>query len=219
MRSKKWLLVVVAALVASLAFAAATSAQAGLEDGDYTLTLPGITGDGDFEFTIDSTSDVETVVAVAAPDGYEVDDDDPDKAAWKNAASLEVEVKLDKVEADVDWASDATLALPGGGNITVSWDGTSFTVTASGGWYAFGSGNDWYVANNSDINLADAFFKVEPDEDGIELKAVDAVDDGFLNDLTDDEEEEEAEVESEDDGEGKANGKDKGRGKGGGSGA
>lgn len=170
-----------------VALAAAAALAASLDDGDYTLTLPGV---GDFEFTVDSGD--ETVVAVAAPDGYEVDDDEDDKAAWKNAASLEVEAKLDKVEADYDWSGgSSSLSLPGGGSITITppdGDG-DFTVTASGGWFAFGGGSDWYVADNEDITLAEKFFKVEADDDGIEIKAVDSVDDGFLNDLDEDEDE------------------------------
>jgi hypothetical protein len=186
---------------------ASIAMAAELDDGDYTLTLPGV---GDFEFTIASGED-ETVVAVAAPDGYDVDDDDLDKAAWKEAAGLEVEAKLDKVEGDYDWSEgDATLSLPGG-IITISepdGDG-AFEVTATGDWYAFGSGSDWYVANNEDITAADKFFKVEATEDGVEIKAADEAGDGFLNDLEEEEEEaEEVEVEEEgeDDGEGKGRG-------------
>jgi hypothetical protein len=87
-------------------------------------------------------------------------------------------------------------------------------VTTSGDWWAFGSGSDWYVANNEDINNATKFFKVEATEDGVEIKAAGEADDGFLNELEDDEEEIEAEEveveeEDEDDGEGKALGRDR----------
>ena len=142
-------------LTGSMAFAA------DLGDGEYTLTLPGV---GDFIFTIESGGS-ETVVAVAPiPDGYVIDDDDPDKVAWKDfALSLEVEAKGAQVEGDYDWLdefgnrADAVLSLPGGGSITVTepeGDG-SFTVTASGGWFSFGGGKDWYVANNIDILAPD----------------------------------------------------------------
>ena len=57
-------------------------------------------------------------------------------------------------------------------------------------------------------------FRSPATEDGVEIKAADEADDGFLNELEDDEEEmeaEEVEVEEEDenDGEGKAKGRDK----------
>ena len=171
----------------------ATLASAGnsLGDGDYTLLLPGV---GEFEFIIDSdgvNATSETVIAFAAPEGYTVDDDDPARAAWKNVASLEVEIHTDKIEGDYDWAGgDAKLSLPDGGSITVTApDGAGyFTVTASDGWWAFGSGSDWFVANTDDIATAtdlegSLFFRVEATADGIEIKAVDGPDDGFLNDL------------------------------------
>jgi len=187
-----------AAVVAAMFATAALAAT--LEDGEYTLTLPGV---GDFVFTVDSEGEDETVSAVAAPDGYELDDDDPDKAAWKHAAGVEIEAKSDKIEADVVWDGGAiTLGLPGGGSITVAApdrDG-DFTVTASGGWWAFGSGHDWYVADSELVVNASAFFKVEADEDGVEIKPVDALDEGFLNDLDDedeDEDEDDDEVEEE----------------------
>lgn len=208
-KGKWWLASVIGALAVMLGASIAMAAD--FEDGDYTLTLPGV---GDFEFTI-ASGETETVVAVAAPDGYDVDDDDPDKAAWKEAAGLEVEAKLDKVEGDYDWSEgDATLTLPGG-TITIGepdGDG-AFTVTASGDWYAFGSGRDWYVANNEDIASADKFFKVEATEDGVEIKAVDEAGDGFLNDIEEEEEEEEAEeAEVEEKEEDEHDGQGKGRG-------
>jgi hypothetical protein len=215
--------------------ASLASAGSSLGDGDYTLVLPGV---GEFEFKIDSDGDDltgETVIAVRAlPDDYTVDytvdDDDLDKVAWKNWASLEVEVEIheDKIEGDVDWGPDgdgiATLALPGGGSITVTApDGAGyFTVTASDGWWAFGSGSDWFVANNYDIAAtATDFFKVEATADGIEIKAVDGPDAGFLKELEEEEEEEELEVEieeveNEDDEPGDGNGNGRGRGNSGG---
>ena len=189
-----WLASLVGLIAVVMTGAVALASEFG--DGDYTLMLPGI---GDFEFTIDSGGS-ETVVAVMAPEGYAVDDDDPDKAAWKDAASLEVEAKLDKVEGDHDWnGGSAVLALPDGGSITVSAPDTdgAFTVTASGGWWAFGEGSDWYVANAEIIGDADEFFKVEADNDGVEIKTADEADAGFLNDLEDEEEIEAAEVEEE----------------------
>ena len=209
-KGRWWLAAAIGALAVLLGASMALAAE--FNDGDYTLTLPGI---GDFEFTV-ASGETETIVAVAAPDGYEVDDDDPDKAAWKDAASLEVEAKLDRVEGDYDWSEGpAVLTLPDG-SITVTEPDAegAFTVTTSGDWWRFGSGSDWYVANNEDINNATKFFKVEATEDGVEIKAADEADDGFLNELEDDEEEieaEEVEVEEEDenDGEGKAKGRDK----------
>ncbi len=197
------------------------------EDGTYLLMIPGV---GDFEFKVDYVDPEgdEMVIAVAArPVGYYyVDDDDPDKAAWKDAASLEVEMKLDKIESKVTWGSgEATLNLPGGGSITVTEPiAGDFTVEATGMttigmlWTAFGSGSDWIVANNEDIRSADRFFKVEATADGIEIGAVSEPGAGFLNDLKEEyeEEEEEAEeVESEDDdSEGAGHGKENNKGKG-----
>lgn len=199
MRSKRLWLAVVAGALGVLVFATVAVASATLDDGVYTLALPGV---GDFEFSIDSGSD--TVTAIAAPADYAVDDDDPDKVAWKKLASLEVEVKSDRVEADYDWTlGDATLSLPGDGWITVDFDGDTMDVTAGGGWYAFGSGTDWYVVNADDVDDATKIFKVEANESGVELKPVDEVDDGFYNELEKDDdaeeevEEEEAEVEAE----------------------
>lgn len=189
------------------------------EDGDYVLVIPGV---GDFEFEVDYVDPVgvETVIAVVAPEGYSVDDDDPDKAAWKDAAGLEVEMKLDKIEGKVTWGSDgeATFNLPGGSIIVTEPVAGDFSVTASGIWTAFGSGGDWMVANNADIALADRFFKVEATADGIEVKAVSEPDDGFRNDLEYDEEAEEEEVEEEEveggDAEGVGHGEDRNKGKG-----
>jgi hypothetical protein len=187
------------------------------EDGTYVLVIPGV---GEFEFEVDYVDPVgdETVIAVVAPEGYNVDDDDPAKAAWKDAASLEVEMKLDKIESKVTWGTDgeATLTLPGGSITVTEPVAGDFTVTASGDWTAFGSGGDWMVANNPDIASADRFFKVEATADGIEIKVISGPGDGFLNDLGEEEEEEEAEeVESEDnDSEGAGHGKDENKGKG-----
>ncbi len=174
---------------------------ADLEDGDYTLMLPGV---GEFIFIIDS-GESETVVAVAPiPAGYVIDDDQADKVAWKDfALILEVEAKTATatIEGDYDWLdefgnrADAVLSLPDGGSITVTepeGDG-SFAVTASGDWFAFGDGKDWYVANSDngdDILLgADLFFKVEATADGVEIKAVDEPDIGFLDELAEADEE------------------------------
>ena len=215
-------LIVAAIGVVSVATLAA--AEETFEDGVYTLMLPGV---GGFEFEIDSVDPVgdETVIVRSMPDGYDIDDDDPDKVAWKDMLTLEVEAKSDKVEGDYDWAGGpAILMLPGGGSITVSVpDGDGFEVTTTGDWWAFGSGSDWFVANNEDIALATLFFKVEADDDGIEIKPTDGPDDGFLNDLDDeddedededeDEEIEELELEEEDDGEDDGENNGRGRGK------
>ncbi len=74
-KGRWWLAAAIGALAVLLGASMALAAE--FDDGDYTLTLPGI---GDFEFTV-ASGETETIVAIAAPDGYEVDDDDPDKAA------------------------------------------------------------------------------------------------------------------------------------------
>ncbi len=195
--------------------------------GYYVLEIPGV-GPFTFEVYVDPIKGEETVTTWVAPDGYSVDDDDPDKEAWKDAASLEVEMKLDRIESDVTWGKDgvATLALPGGSiTVTEPDDAGDFWVTTSGDiWTAFGSGGDWMVANHTDIASAKRFFKVEATADGIEIRAVSGPGAGFLNDLEEEyeeEEEEEAEeaeseeVESDDDdSEGAGHGKEENKGKG-----
>lgn len=196
--------------------AGATEDDSVFDDGYYVLMIPGV---GPFEFEVYADPDGgDTVTTWVAPEGYSVDDDDPDKEAWKDAASLEVEMKLDRIESDVTWGTDgvATLALPGGSiTVTEPDDAGDFWVTTSGDiWTAFGSGGDWMVADASEIALAGRFFKVEATADGIEIKAVSEPGDGFLNDLEEEEEEAE-EVESEgDDSEGAGQGRDKNKGKG-----
>jgi len=207
-KGRWWLASAIGALAVLLGASMALAAD--FTNGDYILTLPGI---GDFEFTI-ASGEPETVVAVAKPAGYEVDDDDPNKAAWKDAAGLEVEAKLDKVEGDYDWSEGpAVLTLPDGWITVTKPDAEgAFTVTTSGGWWLFGSGSDWYVANTAAINDATELFKVEATDDGVEIKAAVEADPGFLNELDYDEEEvevAEVEEEDEDDGEGKAKGRDK----------
>ena len=198
--------IMAALVVASFASVAlADEHDAVFEDGSYVLVIPGV---GDFRFEVEAEG-AETVTAIAAPDGYEVDDDDPNKAAWKNAASLEVEMKLDKVEGNVTWgdSGQATLDMPRG-SITVTEPDRNghYTVTADGDWTAFGDGSDWMVANNN-IEDATKFFKVEATSEGVGVKLVSEPGDGFLNDI---EEEEESEV--EDDG---AEGQGQGQGNGG----
>ncbi len=192
----------------------ATEADPVFEDGYYVLVIPGV-GPFTFEVYVDPIGG-ETVTTWVSPDGYSVDDDDPAKEAWKDAAGLEVEMKLDRIESDVTWHGGvATLTLPGGSiTVTEPDEAGDFWVTASGGnWTAFGSGGDWMVANYPDIGVA-RFFKVEATADGIEIKAVSAPGVDFLNDLEEEEEEEEEEIESEDDGSENANhGKDKNKSK------
>ena len=214
MRKGRWWLASVIGALAVVLGASVAMADSNFDFGEYTLTLPGI---GEFEYTVASG---ESVVAASLPDGYEIDDDDPDKAAWKKAASLEVEAKeveakLDKVEGDYDWTGGpAVLTLFNGETITITRlaEGV-FEVTTSSGLYAFGdeSGSDWYVADGADLETADRIFKVEATEDGVEIKAVDGADDGFLNELDEEEESEAEEVEIEeeddDDGEGKGRGR------------
>ena len=193
-------------------------------DGYYVLVIPGV-APFMFEVYVDDPVEGQAVTTWAYPDGYDVDDDDPDKEAWKDAAGLEVEMKLDKIESDVTWGTNgvATLRLAGG-TITVTEpdaDG-DFLVTASGKLFAFGSGSDWIVADQEkieNIGAATQIFSVEATADGIEIKAVSEPGKGFLNDLNEEyeeEEEEEAEeVESEDDdSEGAGHGKEKNQGKG-----
>ncbi|MEE9205903.1 MAG: hypothetical protein V3U50_02865, partial [Acidimicrobiia bacterium] len=80
-------------LTGSMAFAAE------LGVGNYTLLLPGV---GDFSFTIDSTGPETVVDVLSTPAGYEIDDHEPDKVAWKDilTLTLEVEAKTAKVEGD-----------------------------------------------------------------------------------------------------------------------
>ena len=192
----------------------ATQHDPAFEAGDYVLMIPGV-GPVTFEVYANPI-DGKTVTTRVAPEGYSVDDDDPDKEAWKDAASLEIEMKLDRIESDVTWDGGvATLTLPGGSIIVTEPDAAGdFWVTTSGDiWTAFGSGGNWMVANHTDIASADRFFKVEATADGIEIKAVSGPGGGFLNDL--EEEEEAEEVESEDDdSEGAGHGKEKNQGKG-----
>jgi len=200
----------------------ATEADPVFEDGYYVLVIPGV-GPFTFEVYVDPIGG-ETVTTWVSPDGYSVDDDDPDKAAWKAAASLEVEMKLGKIESKVNWGTDgvATLTLPGGSITVTEPVAGDFTVMASGIWTEFGSGGDWMVANNPVFGEADRFFKVEATPDGIEIKAVSRPlpGDGFLNDLNEEYEEEEEEEEAEevesedDDSEGAGHGKEKNQGKG-----
>lgn len=194
-------LIIAALGVVSVASLAAADETFG--EGTYTLVLPGA---GTFEFEIDTVDTVgdETVIVRSWPPGYDVDDDDPDKAAWKDTAtlSLEVEAKSDKVEGDYDWAEgDAMLMLPDGGSITITQpdeDG-NFEVTTTGDWWGFGSGSDWFVASNARGEWTDdtVFFKVEADENGIEIKPIEEPDDGFLNDLDDEDDEDQEEEELE----------------------
>ena len=216
-----WKRIATVSLVAGMFVSVGASGAGATEDdpvfeaGYYVLMIPGV---GPFEFEVYADpGGGDTVTTWVAPEGYSVDDDDPDKEAWKDAASLEVEMKLDRIESDVTWGKDgvATLALPGGSiTVTEPDDAGDFWVTTSGDiWTAFGSGGDWMVANHTDIASADRFLKVEATADGIEIKAVSGPGDGFLNDL--EEEEEAEEVESEDDdSEGAGHGKDKNKGKG-----
>jgi hypothetical protein len=200
--------------------AGATEADPVFGDGRYVLVIPGVAPFG-FEVYVDYPVDGQTVTTWAYPDGYTVDDDDPDKEAWIDAASLEVEMKLDKIESDVIWDDGlATLKLPDGSIITVTApnaDGDFTVMAGDDPWTAFGWGDDWIVANhNTDIDKADLFFKVEATADGIEIKAVSGPGDGFEEEYEEEDEEEEAEeVESEDDdSEGAGQGKEKNKGKG-----
>jgi hypothetical protein len=203
------------------------------EDGRYVLKIPGV-GEMTFEVYADPIEGEKTVTTRVAPVGYDyrVDDDDPDKEAWKDAAAgLEVEMKLDKIESDITWDGDdpgiATLRLSGGSLITVTEPNADgdFTVMASGDlWTAVGSGSDWMVVYRENIEDEDPtrFLKVEATEDGIEIKAVSG--DGYPNYLKEEyEEEEEEEAEEaesddddseDDDSEGAGHGKEKNQGKG-----
>ncbi len=188
-------LIVTAIGVVSVATLAAASES--FADGTYMLVLPGV-GDFEFEINSDGTVDGETVIAIAAPEGYVVDDDHPDKATWEDSATLhlEVEAKSDKVKGDYDWGGgDAMLMLPDGGSITITEpdeDG-NFEVTTTGDWWAFGSGKHWFVANNPDPSSEEAvFFEVKADEDEIEIKPKDGPSHGFSNDLDDEDDEDES---------------------------
>ena len=201
--------------------AGATEADPVFGDGYYVLVIPGV-APFVFEVYVDDPVKGQTVTTSAYPDGYTVDDDDPDKEAWKDAASLEVEMKLDRIESDVTWEGGVATLTLAGGTITVTEPDAEgdFLVTVSGELFAFGSGSDWIVADDEDIaDPTTRIFSVEATPDGIEIKAVSEPGEGFLNDLKEEyeeEEEEEAEeVESEDDdSEGAGHGKEKNQGKG-----
>lgn len=195
-KRKWWLATVVGALTVMIGASIAVAAE--FEDaGRYTLSLPGI---GDFIFDVNPSLTVTEVTPY--PTGYTIDDDEADKVAWKNAASLEVEAKLDKVEGAYDWAGGPAILHLDGEWIEISVPASgNFEVTTSSGLWAFGDGSDWYVANKedpADFSDPDAkFFKIEADEDGVEIKPGGGPDEGFLNDLDDDEEVEELEIETE----------------------
>ncbi len=221
-----WKRIATVSLVAGM-FVSVVAAGAGateddpvFEDGYYVLMIPGV-GPSEFEVYADPVGG-DTVTTWVAPEGYSVDDDDPDKEAWKDAASLEVEMKLDRIESDVTWEGGVATLTLAGGTITVTEPDAEgdFLVTVSGELFAFGSGSDWIVADDEDIaDPTTRIFSVEATADGIEIKAVSEPGKGFLNDLNEEyeeEEEEEAEeVESEDDdSEGAGHGKEKNQGKG-----
>ena len=227
-----WKRIATVSLVAGMFVSVGASGVGAIEhdpvfkDGDYVLVIPGV-GDLEFEFKFvvyDAPIDEETVTTTwAYPEGYYyVDDDDPDKEAWKYAASLEVEMKLDKIESDVTWGGgDVTLTLPDGSIITVTepnadGDFTVEMLPIGGPWTAFGWGDDWIVANNTDIAAATQIFKVEATANGIEIKAISEPGEGFEYEEEYEYEDEEAEeVESEDDdSEGAGQGKEKNQGKG-----
>ncbi len=196
-RGKWWLALTVGAimLVAGASIALADDA---VLDGEYTLdlNLPGI-GQVLFGFEVNGGA---TVSVTATPSDYEIDDDDdPGKVAWRDIAtmSLEVEAKTDKVEGGYDWLrGPAILTLPDGETITITDPdgGGVFVVTATGDWSAISDehGRDWYVVNGA----GDVFFKVEANDAGVEIKAVDGFDDGFENELTE-EDDDALEIEAE----------------------
>lgn len=150
-----------------------------LEDGTYTLTVPGV---GDVTFDVLTDGDDTTVTATATPSDVEPDDSSDSKETFED---LGVELKPSKVEVDIAWANgDAvTLALPGGTDtITVSYDGSDWTVEA-GGWTVEGEGEKWFLwTPEGDRADADQVFKVEVDEDGVVIKAADADEDADSED-------------------------------------
>ena len=143
-------------------------------DGNYSLTLPGLAA---IEFTVATDGDETTVTAAATPEYYEVVDKSDSKESFENGDGLTIELKPSKVEADVVWEDgDVSLALPGGGEITVTFEGGEFDVTAPDGWDVDGSGGKWFVSNDT------YRFKVEVDEDGVALKVADDDDDSAGDD-------------------------------------
>ncbi len=193
--SKRILLTVLVGLMTTAALATVAFAGETLPAGDYTLTIPGA---GDFEFTVTTEGEEATVVAVMAPENWNVDDHDAAKVEWKSTQyDDEVEAKDGKVEADVDWAEgDVVLTLTDGLKITVSKDGDVYSLVLedSSGWEVAGDNGEWLILSGADDDMA---FKVEADEDGVEIKVVNPADDNFNDDEDEDEDEDDDDEEKD----------------------
>jgi hypothetical protein len=182
--------VMIALVGVSLLFAAVAASAAGsFGDGEYALDLPGV---GDFEFVIDS-EDGEVVQSVDAPAGYELEGDAADVLSWTSerpapASVPKVEIKPDKIKAEVYWAKGPVrLSMPGGWiKVTEPDFNGAFTVETGGSWWPFGRGANWYVADDENIHLARSFFKVGANSRSVEIAAVKSVDPGFVNSLDED---------------------------------
>jgi hypothetical protein len=196
--SKRILLTVLVGLMTTAALATVALAGESLPAGDYTLTIPGA---GDFEFTVTTEGEEATVVAVMAPENWDVDEHDAAKVEWKSTEDDdEVEAKDGKVEADVDWAEgDVVLSLTDGLKIIVSKDGDVYSLELedSNGWEVAGGNGEWLILSGTDEGDEMAF-KVEADEDGVEIKVVNPADDNF-NDYEDEDESDDADDDGDED--------------------
>lgn len=201
--SKRILLAVVVGLMTTAALATVAFAGETLPDGDYTLALPGV---GDFNFVVGTVDEDTTVTAGVAPDAYEIDDDDEAKVEWKATAEdddSEVEAKDGKVEADVDWSSGepVVFSIMDGLSITVIRNAADdYSIDVSDGWTVLGDNGEWLVVGDD----PDLGFKVEVDEDGVEIMAVNPAEESFdddddADDESDDDESDDADDDADDD--------------------
>ena len=182
--------VLIALVGVSLVFAAVAASAAGsFGDGEYALDLPGV---GDFEFVVDS-DDEDGVQPIDAPSGFELDDQRADALSWtsdrsRSEAVPKVEIKSDKIKAEVYWAKGPVrLSMPGGWiKITEPGPDGDFSVETGGSWWPFGRGANWFVADDENIHLAGTFFKVGANSNAVEIAAVKSVDAGFVDGLDDD---------------------------------
>lgn len=198
---KRMLLTLAAALMVPAALSTIAFASGTLPEGSYTLTIPGVTDNFTFEVT-ETLAGGAAVEAGVSPPGYEIEDVYVAKVAWKGTGESddEVEVKEGKVEADVDWSMGDTIVLSVEDGLTISVLRKSngvYQLTVVGPWTVLGDSGEWLVTKDDDPELA---FKVEVDEDGVEIIAVNPEDEKF----NDEDDEDEDESDDDDDGDGES---------------
>ncbi len=189
---KRILLTLTAALMALGALSSMAFASGTLPSGSYSLSIPGVTDSFTFEVT-ETLAGGAAVEAGVSPSGYAIEDVYIAKVAWKETGEDAdgVEIKEGKVEADVDWLIGDTvvLSVEGGLTISVFREGfETYQLTVVGPWTVLGGNGEWLVTSDDDPALA---FKVEVDEDGVEIIAVDPDDEKFTVEDDDDEEDDE----------------------------